>query len=260
MQTSKDVLNRLNELPRGQKINLVLSGGGIKGVAHLPLLEQIKARGLEINAISGTSAGAVVGSMFASGKQPQEILQFFIDHPLFRYSWIKPGKGGFFNTVKYINHFKDYIKPSFSELDFPVHICTTNLATGGVHYFHEGEDLLYKLIASCAVPGIYKAVAINGDLHADGGVMDNYPIHPFLKSDLPIIGSFVRVPSKVDSGRITSTRKVLKRSVHLQRYAIEIPKFDQTYLTVQQELDQFSAFRQKDASLIYDYTKKTYFS
>lgn len=259
MSIKNELLEKIEALPKGQKVNVVLSGGGIKGVAHLPFLEYLLDRGLIINSIAGTSAGAVVGAMFASGKTTKEILQFFIDHPLFKYTWIKPGKGGVFNTYKYVSHFQDHVKNSFEELDIPLHICSTNLGTAKAEYFSTGEIML-KLIASCAVPGIYKAIRIGDQLYADGGVMDNYPIHPFIDDSLPIIGNFLRLPSQVESSTLTTTSKVLKRSVYLQRYAIELPKFSQTYLTIQQELNQFSAFKQSDALSIYNYSKDNYFN
>ena len=98
MQKPDLVKEKLSALQPGQSINLVLSGGAVKGIAHIPLLEYLQKREIKINAISGTSAGAVVATMFASGVEPQEILNFFIERPLFKYSWIKPGKGGVFNT------------------------------------------------------------------------------------------------------------------------------------------------------------------
>lgn len=259
MQDVSHVKKKLQDLQPEQSVNLVLSGGAIKGVAHLPLLEYLENKGIKINAISGSSAGAVVGVMYASGMRPKEILQFFIDHPLFRYSWIRPGRGGVFNTLKYKQHFEPYIKKTFGELDIPVHICSTNLSNAAAEYFSDGE-LMNKLIASCAVPGIYSSVEINGHLYADGGVMDNFPIYPFQGSEIPIIGSFVRTPGKVDRKSISSTRKIVKRSVFLQRFAIEIPKFDQTYVTLLNELTNYSAFKQKDAQAIYAFTKTKYFS
>ncbi|MCB9195181.1 MAG: patatin-like phospholipase family protein [Flavobacteriales bacterium] len=258
MQEPIDVKAKLNQLETGQSINLVLSGGAMKGVAHLPLLEFLEEKKIKINAISASSAGAVVAVMYASGIKPKDILQFFIDNPLFRYSWIKPGKGGVFNTLKYIQHFENHVKHHFEELSIPVHICATNLTKAQPEYFNQGE-LLHRLIASCAVPGIYKSVKLNGDLYADGGVMDNFPIQPFLEEDLPIVGSFVRIPSEVDLKDLSSTSKIVKRSVLLQRYAVELLKFERTAVTILNDLNKYSAYKQKDAQAIYDQTKKIYF-
>ena len=118
---------------------------------------------------------------------------------------------------------------------------------------------MHKLIASCAVPGLYSSVKIGDHLYADGGVMDNYPIEPFANDKLPILGSFVRLPVDIDSDDLSSTRKVLKRSVFIQRYAIEIPKFDQTYLSILHDLNDYSAFKQKDAMGIYNQVRSELF-
>ncbi|CAG5081546.1 patatin-like phospholipase family protein [Parvicella tangerina] len=259
MQSPHEVKEKLNQLKSGDQVNLVLSGGAIKGVAHLPLIEYLEERKIKINAISGSSAGAVVGVMYASGMKPREILHFFTAYPLFRYSWIRPGKGGIFNTLKYTQHFQDYIKKTFEELTIPVHICATNLNEGKPVYFKTGE-LMQPLIASCAVPGIYSSVEIEDQLYADGGVMDNYPIAPFENEPEITIGSFVRIPSVLDRNGLKTTRKIVKRSVFLQRFALEVPKFEKTYVTLLNELNEFSAFKQKDAEAIYTITKKKYFS
>ncbi len=258
MQQPEDVRKKLDQLTPGQPINLVLSGGAIKGVAHLPLLEYLEERSIPIAAISGSSAGAVVGVMYASGMKPKDILNFFVEHPLFRYSWIRPGKGGIFNTLKYTSHFEGYIKPTFEELKIPVHICSTNLSKAKPVYFSEGE-IMNKMVASCAVPGIYSSVEIDNDIYADGGVMDNYPIAPFEETTLPIVGSFVRLPKKLERKELSTTRKIVKRSVFLQRYALEIPKFEKTHLSILHDLNHFSAFKQKDTQPIYDFTKQRYF-
>ena len=59
------------------KIGVVLSGGGIRGIAHLGVLKALKEKGVEISMITGTSAGAIVGSLFANGVDPYEALKLF---------------------------------------------------------------------------------------------------------------------------------------------------------------------------------------
>ena len=250
----KQAIQKLNELPRGQKINLVMSGGAIKGAAHLPLLEYIEERGLVINAISGTSAGALIGGFYASGKSPQEILHIFKTNRLFKYSWIKPLASGVFNSMKFVNYLEGEMKKSFEELSLPLTVCATDMNKAEAIYFTEG-DLWRKIIASCAVPGIFSAVKIDGHLYSDGAVMDNFPIKPFLDDDLPIIGSLLTSPNFVEDKKLSRARKVFKRSVYLQKHAMELHKFDKTYVTFFHDLMHFSAFKQSNAQKIYDHTK-----
>ncbi len=76
-ESYKCSIDNLNKLDKSVPINLVLSGGGEKGVAHISLLEELEKRNIKINSISACSAGSLVGSMYASGVSAKEILTFF---------------------------------------------------------------------------------------------------------------------------------------------------------------------------------------
>jgi NTE family protein len=71
---------------RAQRVGLVLSGGGAKGLAHIGVLKQLEANGIPIDYIIGTSMGAVVGAMYAAGYSPREIEQIVLS-PEFQY-WV----------------------------------------------------------------------------------------------------------------------------------------------------------------------------
>lgn len=76
-------------------VHVVLSGGGEKGVAHIAFLKKLELLGIRIHSISASSAGTLVGGMYASGLSTQEILNFFLETPLFRYSWLNTSRPGF---------------------------------------------------------------------------------------------------------------------------------------------------------------------
>ncbi|MEM1216182.1 MAG: patatin-like phospholipase family protein, partial [Bacteroidota bacterium] len=161
-----------------QPINLVLGGGGMKGVAHVALLEYLEENQVPICSISGSSVGALVGAMYASGQRPADILYFFRDTPLFRYSWLNPIKGGLFDSDRYLDILKTYVFSDFADLEIPLYVVATNLHQGCPVYFREG-DLYQTLLASCAVPGVFCPIEIAGELYSDGAIMDNFPLAPF---------------------------------------------------------------------------------
>ena len=253
----KTIKEQIDALDPEKGINLVLGGGALKGAAHVPLLEYLEERQIKVNAISGTSAGALVGALYASGISPQDILKFFLETPLFKYAWITPFSSGMFNSTKYQKFFEHKIKATFEELEIPLFVCATNMQKSESVYFSEGE-LYSKLLASCAVPGIFRPVEVDGDLYSDGAVMDNFPIHPFLNDNTPLVGSFLRAPIDIKRKDLNRASKVIKRSIILQRQEIEREKLLKPDISIVHNLNGFSAFKKKDAQRMYDYSKELF--
>ncbi len=248
-------IGKLNELTPDTPVNLVLSGGGEKGVAHIAFIEALKERNIKINAISACSAGSLVGSMYASGLSTEEMLDFFRTTDIFQYSWITFAKAGIFDSSNYLRLIKNKIKPTFEELHTPLYVSTTNLNRGATHYFSQGE-LLKPVLASCAIPGLFNPVEINGELYSDGGILDNFPLMPFKKSEHPVIGSYVVYPSVKTNDKLNSTLNVLEHSFKLLSLASEEYKFFKTYATACFPLDEFSGFSKKEVDDIYQKAKE----
>jgi len=240
-------------------VNLVLSGGGMKGVAHLPLLEYIEERGIKINSISGASVGALVAALYASGISTSEIRQIFTEIPLFKYTWIKAGIGGVFDSNRYVDFFRSKLKEDFNDLNIPIHVCATNITVGKPEYFNSG-NLLETVVASCALPGMFSTVTIDDMVYSDGGIMDNFPILPFADSEYPIIGSFLGKPKVLNNQKWSNPLSVLERSFFLQKYAMELHKMEQTFYTFSHDLNSYSMFKRKSLEDIYQYARETVYS
>lgn len=249
-----DLPVRTDGLEPSTAINLVLSGGGVKGVAHVALIEKLEEMGITISAISGCSAGAIVGALYASGMRPQEILQFFKETTLFRYTWLNPLKPGIFDSDRYALIFRDYVEVDFESLKVPLHIAATNMQENKVVYFSSGS-LLRPLLASCAIPGVFSPVEINGALHSDGGVMDNFPIYPFMDSDIPTLGSYISKPTPKTKEQLNSTFKLTYHSNSLLFYAANQYKFKQIDKTIDFPLDEFNSLDTHKADQIYQKAK-----
>ena len=251
-------ISKLNLLKAGTSVNLVLSGGGEKGTAHVALLEKLQDLEIKINAISATSAGSLVGCMYASGASYQGIIDFFAETPLFKYSWLNPLNSGFFKSEKYEVYLKGHVKPKFENLSIPMHMAATNMQDGECHYFNSGL-LMKPLIASCAVPGIFSPVEINGKLYSDGGVMDNFPVFPFRNDPLPIIGSYVVAPNVIGRKGLDNPLKVTARSATLIAFSQDMHKFSDTYLTIVHQVRDFGIFDQKHGHEIYTRARNSLF-
>ncbi|WKX76889.1 patatin-like phospholipase family protein [Zobellia laminariae] len=121
-------------------IGLVLSGGGIRGVAHIGAIKALEEHGIFPTHIAGTSAGAVVGALYASGASWAEILHFFKTIPLFRTQNYARSKPYFFDTEKYYENFKKFFPvDDFSALKKPLYVTATDIIRGTLKVFHKGQ-------------------------------------------------------------------------------------------------------------------------
>ncbi len=244
-------LTSLRQVQKVQEgIHLVLSGGGVKGVAHLALIEYLEKCRIPIRAISGSSAGALVGALYCSGMATKDILSFFKSTPIFKYTWLNPVKAGIFDSEKYVSILEENVKYRFEDLRIPLTIAATNIERNEVVYFDHGE-LTHPLLASCAVPAVFSPVKIKGELYSDGGIMDNFPILPFLDQDVPIIGSYTSSPSPKTAKELNSILKVSNHANSLLLYSANVTKFNSTTSTVIFPLGDYSAFDTNNIDKIY---------
>jgi len=193
-------------------INLVLSGGGARGVAHAGVVKALMERDFQIGSISGVSAGAIIGALIAKGLSPDEILEIAHKDSFFK-SWNPPFRLGMFRKSR-MEQMLSYYFPgnSFSELSKPLFISATNINTSQTDYFSSGE-LVKPLIASSALPLLFSPVEINGFQYLDGGMINNFPIEPFAGDPTPLVG--IHVNPVHNSSHLKSTFRIVERSLEL---------------------------------------------
>ena len=173
------------------KIGLVLSGGGARGFAHLGVIQALNEAGIFPDVICGTSAGAIVGVLYADGYSPKEILKLTYSTSMLRYMRPIVPRDGLLQISGVSKILKDSLRAkTFEELKIPLFVTATDLNNGRVDYFSSGE-LLNVIIASSSIPVLFKPVVIDNKHYVDGGVLDNLPIKPIEKNCRFIIGSFV---------------------------------------------------------------------
>lgn len=205
-------------------INLVLSGGGVRGMAHIGLIKALQEHKIGISAISGTSIGAIVGALYASGKNIDEMLDFFRTIPLFKYNFLTWSKPGLLDTERYYNMFKQGIpEDDFSALQCKLYVIATNLEKGEPEIFNNGP-LIRPVLASAALPPYFSPIKISETLYADGGIMNNFPIEPFKKGKLPLFGSNVSMLRNVSQVELTSSLQLAQRTTGLMMYALNKEK------------------------------------
>lgn len=170
------------------KIGFAFSGGGSRGIAHIGIMKALKESGIRPSIISGTSAGSIVGALYAYGYSPDEILDIILKTKLLKilrpaFTW-----SGLLTLEKTYDFFKSLLPTdSFEALQMPTYICATNVKKGKPSFFSSGS-LIRSVMASSAIPVIFAPVEIEGNYYIDGGITNNMPVEPLLGHCDRIIG------------------------------------------------------------------------
>lgn len=236
-----------------EELGVVLSGGGVKGVGHIGFLQALKEHNIRPKYISGTSAGALVGALYCAGYGTKEMLRFFKKTPLISWYYYSTSKPGLLDSEKYRVHFEKYFpKITFESLETQLFILTTDIEQGCSVIHHQG-DLVEPLMASCSIPLVFSPVKINGVLHSDGGIMNNFPVEPLADLGLPgILGSYVCSSMPVEAKGLSSSIKVMFRAFDLSQEALSLHKFDQCdYVIAPKELHKIGFLDSKGVEEAY---------
>ncbi|MEQ9422909.1 MAG: patatin-like phospholipase family protein [Cyclobacteriaceae bacterium] len=232
------------------KIGLALSGGGIRGMAHLGVIKALSEAGLKIEQISGTSAGSLVGALYSAGHSPNDILKIVEDAKLLKL--LRPA----FNTKAFIkmdgiaNVLKDFLPATFNSLKIPLSVSATNINTGKNKIFDSGQ-LVPSLLASCCIPVIFHHITINNDDYVDGGITNNFPIEPLENSCNVLIGSHSNFIS--DQYDDFNMKTILERSMLIAISGNVYPKADRCNLFIDPpKLGLISGFELKKAREIFE--------
>lgn len=230
------------------KIGLVLSGGGAKGFAHIGVLKVLEEAGVKIDFIGGTSMGAVVGGLYASGynasqidsifqttdfnellndfiprtsknfyeKRNDELYALVLPFNKFKIGIPEALSSGIYNynllsrLTRNVRHIKD-----FNELPIPFLCIGTNIETGKEVLLNKG-NLAQAIIASSAFPSLFAPVEIDGQLLVDGGVVNNYPIKEVRKLGADIIIGVDLQNDLLDRTKLKDATRILVQITNLK--------------------------------------------
>jgi len=201
------------------KVGLVLSGGGAKGLAHIGALKVIEESGVRIDYIGGTSMGAIIGALYASGYSanqldsifrqtdfstliqdniPRSAKTFYEKNEAEKYALVLPFDGfkiGFpsglskgQNVYNLLSKLTSHVSTisDFSELPIPFFCIATNVENGKEVILDSGY-LPRAVTASGALPSLFSPVMIDDKVLIDGGVVNNYPVSEVLSKGMDII-------------------------------------------------------------------------
>lgn len=236
-------MNSTKDFHPSPSIGLVLSGGGVRGVAHLGLLQVLEEIGIEPTAISGTSAGALVGALRAAGHPISTILDFFKNTSIFKIGLFASRKPGFIDSDKFYPVLKELLPDDdFDTLQTKLYVTATDMVKGRQRTFAHGQ-LIRPVLASAAFPVVFTPVEIEGQLYTDGGALNNFPVEPLAGECELIIGSNVHPFKDLQPGDIKNTLSVMERLFHLSIHHHTIHKYHLCNVVVAPSgLEAFSTF------------------
>lgn len=254
------------------KIGLVLSGGGAKGLAHIGVLKVIDSLGVKVDYIAGTSMGAIIGGLYASGYSGKQLDSVFyeIDFDKLINDDLPRASKAFYerdNSEKYAVtlpfdnlkiklpsalsrgqntydllsrltlHVSDINK--FEKLPIPFFCIATNIETGKQLVLETG-NLTQSIMASGALPSLFQPVKINEDVLIDGGVVNNYPIDELRAKGMDIIIGVDVQDGLLNRDELTSAPDVLIQINNFRTIKMMETKIKKTDVYIKPNIKDFN--------------------
>lgn len=259
------------------KVALVLSGGGAKGLAEIPLLEAIESEGIKPDMVLGTSMGALIGSLYAAGYSPKQIRETLVDmdyikvlgeHPVslervtpdafsakgnfslavsFSLKRLKigsaPGIIGDQNIIMELtNHLSRVLAvDDFDKLSIPFRCIATNVSTGEPMVLKSGS-IVDAVRASISLPGIFTPAPLDNGVYAmDGGLRNNLPVQ--LARDMGadiIIAMDVASSVDTDPATLTDMATVAEQIISLIISSNAVEQYHLANIVLKPDLKKFS--------------------
>lgn len=234
------------------KIGLALSGGGAKGIAHAGVIKAIQERNISIHSVTGTSAGAIVGALYAAGTDIDRIYEFFANSNLFDPRKYAFRKAGFLNSEGFTTYLDKFLpNNTFESLEKPLKVTATNINSMQLKIFDHGE-LFHPILASAAFPGIFTPVVYQEETYIDGGVLNNFPIDLLSDCDLRI-GSYVGKVEHFKNKRLKRSIDIAGRAYDISQYARDAAKFHLSDIMIEPDgLYHYGIFSFKSLRNMFD--------
>lgn len=241
------------QLLKPPPLGLVLSGGGVRGMAHIGVIKVMEELGISADYVAGTSAGALVGAFYAAGYSADEMLAFFQNTPLFSFQNLSFKKNGWVDIEKLMPAFQTFFpEDSFESLQRKLYVTATDLLKPSCTIFESGK-LIERILASAAIPLVFTPVKMDNSIYVDGGISNNFPIEPLLPHCSQIIGVYVNPIVEMKETDISSRLGVLERAYHIGIALPAVSKFEQCTIFISpEELTAYKSLDKKHISTIYE--------
>lgn len=237
--------------PAKLKIGLALGGGGAKGFAHIGVIKMLEASGIHPDVVAGTSAGSVVGALYASGMDPFQLQRqaFALDEAKIRD--VRLFSGGLVQGRK----LQDYVnrlvgQRPIERLKLPFAAVATQLETGQRTVFVRGNTG-QAVRASSSIPGVFEPVEISGRHYIDGGVVSPVPVDAArqLGADFVIA---VDISARPDGSNPQGMVNIVGQSISIMGQQLGAQEMARADVVIRPQLGDIGAtdFEQKDQAIL----------
>jgi NTE family protein len=159
-------------------VGLALGGGFARGIAHIGVIKVLEQEGIPVSYVAGTSVGALIGAAYCSGVTTAELEQIAARVRFKDLARWTLSRYGFATNQRMITFLNRVLKVhTFEELQIPLAVTATDFASGEGVVFRSGA-LNDAVRASCAYPGVFLPVKVNGRLLVDGMLAHSLPTKP----------------------------------------------------------------------------------
>lgn len=226
-------------MERRPRVGLALSSGAVKGLAHLGVLQVLEEEGIPIDCIAGTSAGSLVGGLYACGHEIKYLKQLACSIKWEHISEVTIPKKGLILG----NRFLDFLKvltqnKTFDQLKLPFAAIATDIRMGEAVLLNEG--LVAEAIrASTSIPGIYVPFNRNGQMLVDGAVVDRIPITTVRKMGADIVIA-VDVGFEIGTARLNNIFEILIQASDIMQREICKHYWPEADVMIEPAVSQYS--------------------
>ncbi|GAA0247979.1 patatin-like phospholipase family protein [Rhodanobacter caeni] len=233
------------------KIGLALGGGAARGFAHIGVIKMLEASGIHPDVVAGTSAGSVVGALYASGMDPFQLQQAALALDEASIRDVRLFSGGLVQGRKlqdYIN--KEVGDRPIERLQLPFAAVATQLESGRRTVFVLGNTG-QAVRASSSVPGVFEPTAIDGKHYVDGGVVSPVPVDAARELGADVVIA-VDISAKPDASNPADMLGIIGKSITIMGRQLGEQELARADVVIHPKLDGIGAadFAQKDQAIM----------
>ena len=235
-------LQRLLRFMRGKAVGLVLSGGGTRGWAHVGAIKALHEVKIPIDMIGGTSVGALVGACYSIGESYENTKEQFtklIEASTSSITWrnLTWPIISLFNSKNFTEALKDvFDERRIEDMWLPYFCISCNLATNNEE-IHPTGLTWEKTRASASIPGLVPPMLLNGELHVDGGLLNNLPVdimRHYIGTKAKVVAielnTYSPDPGKYDYPPILTLKEAIYARFKIGTNSYKFPSFVDTFM------------------------------
>jgi NTE family protein len=233
------------------RIGLALGGGAAKGFAHIGVIKMLEANGIRPDVVAGTSAGSVVGALYASGMDPFQLQETAIALDQASLRDVRLFSGGVVQGQKLQDYVNQQVKNRpLDKLNVPFAAVATQLETGQRTVFVRGNTG-QAVRASSSVPGVFEPVEINGKHYVDGGVVSPVPVDAARQLGADVVIA-VDISTKASGTNPQGMINIVGQSISIMGQKLGEQELARADIVIRPKVNQIGAadFEQKDQAIM----------